>query len=184
MFEFIYRLPLTYVAATMIILIIVWGYLYFSVQIKGYGCKPSAEIKFTVFNVIALIFSIYIILEFTILGRNNYVDKLVLEPFYSISIARNQPEMYRSLLMNIVLFIPLGSSIACILSKRIPYIVRIGATFLSGCVLSALIESIQYFYKLGEAWTDDVICNALGAFVGSCAIVVWKVINFKKHDYT
>lgn len=175
MFEFIYRLPLIYVTIAMIILIIVWGYAFFRYRIRGYGCKSNAERKFIIFNAIALMFFGFIILKFTVLERRVYIDKLVLQPFYSLVVAKDHPEMYRSLLMNVALFIPFGCSCSCLLSKRAPYVSRIIITSLLGCLLSFIIEFIQYFYKLGAAWTDDVICNAIGAFVGSLAIVVWKM---------
>ena len=48
---------------------------------------------------------------------------------------------------------------------------------LIGCILSAGIEYAQYRYALGLAETDDVICNTLGAFIGSTSLLIAHAIE-------
>ena len=175
MFQLFYSLPLFYVVISIIIIDILWGILYYIVLNKEREFSSTTRAIFNVLNTVIIILIIYAIFYSTLLSRSDYVDKVILTPFYSFLVAQTQPEMYRSLLMNITLFVPLGCSFSCILSKRISYGTRIMLTSLLGCVLSVLIELLQYFLKLGEMWTDDVICNVLGAFVGSLAIVIWKL---------
>ena len=46
----------------------------------------------------------------------------------------------------------------------------------SGFLLSVAIESFQYYFCLGRAETDDVICNTLGCVLG----VMANVISYRK----
>ena len=41
-----------------------------------------------------------------------------------------------------------------------------------GLALSTAVEYIQYRFSLGMAETDDVICNTLGALVGSLSVIL------------
>ncbi len=175
MFNWFYRLPLSYVTIFMLAFITLYSIAHHRFSLKRYGLNTACAKWFRIFNFLTLIVSIYIILSFTVLMRDSYVDKLVIRPFYSFSVAKIQPEIYRSMLMNVALFVPFGASLSVLWNERIPALWRIVLTSLLGCVLSFAIESIQYVYKLGEAWTDDVICNVLGAFLGSLSIVIWKL---------
>ena len=183
MFQFFYSLPLLYVIISIILLDMFWAILYFIVLNKEHKFSSRARVHFNVFNTVIMVFIIYVIIDSTPLQRSSYIDKLILTPFYSFAVAQIQPEMYRSLLMNIALFVPFGCSFSCVLSKKMSYCTRIMITSLLGCVLSLLIEFLQYFFKLGEAWTDDVVCNALGAFIGSLSIVIWKIYYIGRNEF-
>ena len=50
----------------------------------------------------------FIILYATILNRTPGNYELILTPFAALSAARQQPELYRAMLMNVFLFFPLG----------------------------------------------------------------------------
>ena len=184
MLEFFYRLPLSYAVFGVVTIIVIWAIAHYKFALRGYGSGIDAKQHWKVFNYIVVILSVILILYATIFSRSDEITKLILQPFYSFKIAKIQNEMYRSMLMNIVLFVPFGLSFASILSQRQTVSTRIAITSLLGLLLSVLIESVQYFCKLGEAWTDDVICNTLGAFIGPLTLVLWKVYFLKKHDYT
>lgn len=64
------------------------------------------------------------------------------------------------LLLNVLLFVPLGFALPFICKKA-----TLPITVLTGFSLSLIIEFIQFF--LGRACeTDDLICNTLGALLG------------------
>ena len=47
--------------------------------------------------------------------------------------------------------------------------------------MSTVIEYTQYHFSLGMAETDDVICNTLGAFIGSTSLIIAHAIeNIRK----
>lgn len=83
--------------------------------------------------------------------------------------------------MNVILFMPLGLSLSCSLGNRLSIFKRFMIIVPFGASLSIVIELVQHFYSLGEAWTDDVLCNVLGAFIGALVIVIPKLFQNKKN---
>ena len=79
--------------------------------------------------------------------------------------------------MNVFLFFPLGLTLSNALPQKWHRWVRIGLTTLIGGILSAGIEYAQYRYALGMAEVDDVICNTLGAFIGSTSLLIAYAIE-------
>ena len=79
--------------------------------------------------------------------------------------------------MNVFLFFPLGLTLSNALPSKWRCSRRIAFTTLVGFVLSASIEFTQYRFSLGLAETDDVICNTLGAFVGSTSLLLAHAIE-------
>lgn len=108
----------------------------------------------------------------TIMGRSTGERTLILKPFASLAAARTQSEAYRELLMNIFLFFPFGLTLSNALPQSWGRWQRIGLTVITGLLLSAGIEYTQYRFALGVAETDDVICNTIGAFIGSTSLLI------------
>lgn len=117
-----------------------------------------------------------VILVVTISSRDN-VSELVLQPFASFSEARIQPEMYRSMFMNLFLFFPWGLTLPYVFPGKWKRKVLI--TLFLTLAFSVLIEYLQYYYHLGRAETDDVICNTLGAFIGTLSYTLSRKFNHK-----
>ena len=117
------------------------------------------------------------ILFATILTRTPGDYELILTPFASLTAARQQPELYREMLMNVFLFFPLGLTLSNTLPQKWHRWLRIALTTLIGCILSAGIEYAQYRYALGMAEVDDVICNTMGAFIGSTSLLIAHAIE-------
>lgn len=130
-----------------------------------------AKVRIAV-NVILFCVSAAIILHATLLSRTPGTYAAVLTPFAALAAARQQPELYREMLMNVFLFFPLGLTLSNALPRRWHRWLRIALTTLTGCILSAGIEYAQYRFALGMAETDDVICNTLGAFVGATSLLL------------
>ena len=128
-------------------------------------------------NFVLFCAAVIAILYATILNRTPSNYELILTPFAALSAARQQPELYREMLMNIFLFFPLGLTLSNALPRKWHRWLRIILTTLVGCILSAGIEYAQYRYALGLAETDDVICNTLGAFIGSTSLLIAPAIE-------
>ena len=167
MMRHIYALPLHMVIILMLALLIVWA-------------MPSLhknQKKRTIINLVLCSITALTILYATILTRSAGVPEAILTPFASLTAARIQPELYREMLMNIFLFFPLGLTLSNALPRKWHRWGRIILTALVGCVLSAGIEYAQYRCALGLAETDDVICNTLGAFIGSTSLLIAHAIE-------
>ena len=170
MMRHIYALPLQAVIFLMLALLIVWTMFSLHVNQK----------KQTIINAVLYFIAAFIILYATILTRSAGVPEAVLAPFASLTAARQQPEIYREMLMNVFLFFPLGLTFSNALPRRWHRWGRITLTTLVGCALSAGIEHTQYRYALGMAEVDDVICNTLGAFLGSTSLLIAHAIEKHK----
>ena len=163
----IYALPLHMVIFLMLVLLIVWAML----------SQHKNQKKRTIINAALCFIAAFIILYATILTRTPGNYELILTPFAALSAARQQPELYREMLMNIFLFFPLGLTLSNALPRKWHRWLRIILTTLIGCILSAGIEYAQYRCALGLAETDDVICNTLGAFIGSTSLLIAHAIE-------
>ena len=131
-------------------------------------------------NLVLVLLITAAILYATLFSRAEGGTGLILTPFAALTAARVQPELYREMLMNVFLFFPLGLTLSNALPRKWHRWLRIILTTLVGCALSAGIEYAQYRYVLGMAEVDDVICNTLGAFIGSTSLLIAHAIEKHK----
>ncbi len=170
MFQSIYSKPLLSIILSIAIAVVVWGYLRTKVQRR----------RWTIANLVLSCVVAIAILYATILTRTPGNYEVILTPFASLTAARQQPEIYREMLMNVFLFFPLGLTLSNALPRKWHRWLRIILTTFVGCALSAGIEYAQYRCALGLAETDDVICNTLGAFLGSTSLLIAHAIEKHK----
>ena len=174
MLNFIYAQSPTSIIAAIIISGALWGYL----------CAHADRRKWRFTNALLLLAATLIILHATLLSRTPGTYAAVLTPFAALAAARQQPELYREMLMNVFLFFPLGLTLSNALPRTWHRWLRIALTTLTGCVLSAGIEYAQYRFALGMAETDDVICNTLGAFAGAASLLLAHAMEKHKERPT
>ena len=167
MLHYIYCLPFCAVLIFAFIVLTVWGDL--SVRCSGSVWRTG--------NCVLLIASAAIVIYTTLLSRTSGSYKVILTPFAALTAARQQPELYREMLMNVFLFFPLGMTLSNALPRKWHRWGRIALTTLVGCILSMGIEYAQYRYALGMAEVDDVICNTLGTFIGSTSLLIAHAIE-------
>ena len=161
----------------MVIALIFWSVLC---------TRISSQIGWKV-NLSCAIAALFAILYTTIFSRTPSAVTLILQPFAALAAAKVQPEFYREMLMNMLLFFPLGLALSHALPSGLPAWARVCITVLAGCVLSVGIEVLQYRFALGTAETDDVICNTLGTLIGAASLPLSHLIQFcrerfRKHD--
>ena len=140
-------------------------------------CQRVGERRRVLLNTALACAAAFIILYATILTRSAGVPEVILTPFAALAAARQQPELYREMLMNVFLFFPLGLTLSNALPRKWHRWGKIALTTLVGCILSAGIEYVQYRYALGMAEADDVICNTMGAFIGSTSLLIAHAIE-------
>lgn len=165
MYNFIYAMPLD-----LVIVIIFMGILLWPLAIVFSKRKFPAKSVQRSCCILAAV-SLGLILFFTLGIHKVRVYALELQPFYSFQKAKLQPEIYRSMLMNVFLFVPLGLTLPFSLPERTKH--KILWTAAVAFVLSACVEGIQYFFSLGNCETDDVITNTLGAVLGALSYRVY-----------
>lgn len=110
-----------------------------------------------IFNVIVFLIILYLVLRYTVLYRTPSNDHqfMFFAPFNS--------EFYRELLMNVLLFYPLGLTLTVLIG---PW------SILVAFILSFGIESWQYIAGTGVAQVSDVLMNTLGCAIGAVPYLI------------
>ncbi len=157
LFWLIYIQPLHRIIIFMILAAVLWGYL---------GNREQGSRRWRILNAAVFAGIAAVIFYMTVCARGEETAEAVLVPFQSFREAREQPELYRSMLMNVLLFFPIGLSLPFVLGK---WKLSVPVTVVLACLFSAGIEYLQYRYGLGRCEVDDVIMNALGALLGCSA---------------
>lgn len=114
---------------------------------------------------------LFILME-TVIGRKVGVGRVELVPFWSYS----HPELRMEILLNYVLFIPLGCLLHLCFGEKFGLRVVI-----AGLLLSVSIELIQLLFNIGLFEFDDMIGNTVGCLIGA---VIGKLIRKKKKKTT
>lgn len=130
------------------------------------GKAAAGRRLWKLFNGAVFLAAVSAVLYATIYSRGEAPQPAVLMPFSSFQEAKIQPELYRSMLMNVFLFQPIGLSLPNILPKK-AHPVALTASF--ALLLSVGVEAAQFWFQLGRCETDDVIMNTLGAVIGCAA---------------
>ena len=105
---------------------------------------------------------LFILFE-TVIGRKTGVGRVELVPFWSYS----HPELRMEIVLNYILFIPLGCLLHLCFGKKWGLKV-----VLIGFLLSVSIEIVQLVFRIGLFEFDDMIGNTVGCLIGA---VVGKV---------
>ena len=178
MLFYFYVLPLWFVCFGTLCTILFWS------KIQAICERRKSPSKFFYYcAVISLCLSIILIIYATVYDRSNNISGTVLMPFSSFIEAKTQPEMYRTMLMNLVLFVPFGFSSSSCLPRRFTIKRRIALIVLVAFTLSCSVELAQYIFHLGLFQTDDILCNTCGALLGSTSLLFNKFfINSHLYD--
>ena len=122
------------------------------------------ENLYRIVNLVLFVVYVCIVLTCTVLFRKQGYNSVSLIPFTTLSRAFSNIIVFKSVLLNILLFMPLTmfgcSGFDCIRKKRAWAIIAFGFG------LSIMIETIQYVFSIGQTDIDDVIFNTLGLIAG------------------
>lgn len=168
MYNYLYSRPLWLIALLIVGGIALWSYLGSMLSAKSHTTRRT----WMVINGVLFVLSLCVILFITLLRRNTDVQVPILCPFHSFLAAREQSEVWRELLMNTFLFVPLGLTLSQLLPRKWATKRRVLLVILLGITVSITVEWAQYHFALGTAEADDVICNALGTFLGTLPILI------------
>lgn len=153
---FKYRFPQwnIYISLVFVILSAVFIILLFRSQIS---------IKKKIYCGLLYVYS-YNVLVSTLFMRQIAKDRMYnLVPFSEFYNLICEPHKSASweVVFNIILFMPIGLLLPCIIKKK-----KFKITLLTGFCSTLLIEIIQVLAKIGEFETDDIIANTLGTITG------------------
>ena len=154
-FAIYHGLALVFVIGTIIFLIL-YGYK------KGFRCSLG----------ILLLEYVFLLLCSTVLFRTyREPPGINLLPLWSYreAIIEGSHKILFEIIMNIVVFIPIGFLLGCLCKD-----IRWWKVILISGFISFTIECLQYIYERGFAETDDLINIILGASVGFCFYSIGK----------
>ena len=97
LFWLIYIQPLHRIMIFMILAAVLWGYL---------GNREQGSRRWRILNAAVFAGIAAVIFYMTVCARGEETAEAVLVPFQNFREAREQPELYRSMLMNVLLFFP------------------------------------------------------------------------------
>ena len=164
-----YRLPLWFVITGIVTVIIVYSKLTSYLKRKYF---KNCIKRFLTY--VSLFLSFVLIYYAVLYNRPTDIHEAILLPFQSFIDAQTQPEMYRTMLMNVTLFVPFGISTSLLLPEYSKVSSRILCTVTFAACFAVLLESVQYVFSIGLTQTDDILCNTLGALLGSLVLVLEK----------
>lgn len=156
----IYTQPFWRVGAEILLAVLLWAVLSAVLSKR----KPKI---WRILNLCILAASVFSVAYMTMLRRSAGEHELILIPGYFLKEGRQLHEIYRSLLMNVLLFTPFGLTLSAVLSSKMKPWRCVWLTVLIAFVFSICVETTQYFAKLGRAEADDVLANSFGAFIGA-----------------
>lgn len=165
MLEYIYSRRLVSVWIIIILMVFVWAGTNACSKSRESGMKTMRSI-----NLLLFVIQILAVLYITVISRKTGIREFCIVPLYSFVIAKIESEVYRAMLMNVLLFVPLGLTMPYILKGT--YKKRLLVLIMNIFFFSAGIEITQYIFGLGKAEVDDVICNVIGAIIGSMAYLI------------
>lgn len=168
MFYFIYRIPMSIVPPVIAGMVVLWAII---MHFKPRKYDKTAGI----INRIMLLVSVLGIVYITLFREGTHGREVYLMPFHILSEAVGETDFYRSMLMNIFLFVPFGIFAPFSLPKKLKTNKKILITVLTAVILSVSVELMQYVFCKGRCETDDVLCNAAGAVIGSVSYILYKI---------
>lgn len=127
--------------------------------------------------VVVAVVSVFFVTLFT---RNaQQTQQIVLIPFAVLEQARIYPDVYNQMILNVVLFLPLGLSLPFCFTERIKHPVLM--TICLGLVLSITVEVLQYILQCGYSELDDVILNTIGTACGTVSYFLTRFVVNMRH---
>ena len=118
-----------------------------------------------------LSFACSLIFIMTLFGRSQgeYESPHFFFESYRSALAQGTPEQVLQLVMNVILYIPLGLFLPCcfLLFKKVRY------TVLTAFLCSVCIETIQGLFRIGLFEVDDILNNTLGALIG---VILYQLV--------
>lgn len=124
-----------------------------------------------------VLMAVVAIIAGTMVARSGVAERrIVVQLFSQFQTGGTRNEAWRLLVMNILLFFPLGLTMPHILPTKWSCRKILLVVALAGFGLSLCIEVLQYVFAVGVAELDDLLCNTIGAVLGCLHIFVSRLI--------
>ena len=168
-YAYVYSRPLWMIFAAMAVLFIGWAAAAAILRRQSF----TARSRWRLVNVIVLLAALLIIIFGTLLAREGRERCIIWQLGSMFRTYGVSEEAWRLLIMNCLLFFPLGLALPNVLPHGMPPAWRIVLTMIVCFLLSSVLEQLQHHFSLGVTELDDIVCNTLGGFAASLHTIAW-----------
>lgn len=170
--QIIYSLPIKQAVWIVLLIPVAWAVL-FAFLLDGKWKKKALA-------VLASLAALGIIVE-TLLLRTDETREINLLLLARIFGSLKHQEGFRTFLMNVLLFEPLGLTLVFALSEQWSRGKRIALTVLLGFGLSFCVEVLQYVFARGNSELDDLLANTIGTALGAASLFLTDLFQKRFH---
>jgi len=148
--------------------VLFWGFaftvLFYALVKKGYAKQYQYSVKTLICGILLSLSASFIFVMTLFRGSGGIDFGFRVKPFesYYIAFVGENMEVMLQIIINIVMFIPIGFLLPCCfrLYEKYRYVL------ITTVIVSILIELFQLIFKIGLFETDDIINNVSGAIIG------------------
>ena len=182
LFWLIYIQPLYRVVVFMILAAVLWGYL---------GNREQGSRRWRILNAAVFAGIAAVIFYMTVCARGEETAEAVLVPFQNFREAREQPELYRSMLMNVLLFFPIGLSLPFVLGKwKLSYLshrignkrISLGVPVVCLTIVTHIINRIEPAEDKGQYIVAQRFCLITLKYI-SCKFICFKWLTMLRYNF-
>ena len=171
--------PIVLWVAALLFIYILAIFFYFYVYKRIMKGKRELSKRTIILSSLTIMY-IFVVFTVVFLGRISRGDRAyILYPFYSYREAWNDWSTFGwgSIILNIVMFIPLGILLP-LWSEKLHRYYKVAFI---GFLFTLFIECVQYVLRLGVFEVDDLIHNTLGTLIGyGIIMIILSLINKRK----
>ena len=166
----LHEIPIFVYIIIIIVLLVLWTVLAYLLRNRSFWKDM---------NTVLLIITVISVIVITLAFRQYSERMYSLIPFSSFEAAKTYPDVYQQMMLNVVLFLPLGMTLPFALNARVKRPIIVTVVF--AVLFSAVIESMQFVLMRGYAEIDDVIFNTLGAVLGVIPYMISNLLYNNTH---
>lgn len=125
-----------------------------------------------------LIVAIALIICLTLVLREKYYRGILPIPFKRLADSPQPAAVLSEMLENLLMFLPVGFLLSALIADKKRRPIAVTVAFSLG--FSLAIEILQYVFSTGYAQADDLLMNAMGAFLGALSYSCGRRIREKR----
>ncbi|MBR6952088.1 MAG: VanZ family protein [Oscillospiraceae bacterium] len=163
LYVYVYTRPMWMIYAVMAVLFVGWTAAAAILRRQSFGARH----RWKLFNAVVLLAALAVIVCGTLLTREGRERTIIWQLGSMFRTYGVSNEAWRLLIMNCLLFFPLGLALPNVLPHGMPPAWRVVLTLVISFLLSSALEQMQYHFSLGVTELDDIVCNTVGGFVAS-----------------
>lgn len=146
-------------------------------------CLKDKEKLVKMLSALLLVTAIGVVIASTLFSREKGEYSIRLIPFQFLwNRTLNWDATMRPMIMNVILFVPVGVSAPFLFGSRTGALKRIIIVSLGVFHVSAVLEVTQLLLHVGTFETDDILCNTIGAVLGMLPYLICDRYNQCRKD--